>query len=195
MKIFFLDFEASSLAPGSYPIEIAWVGADGRGESYLIQPYLLWSGWSSASELVHRITPAMLRDGTPAEKVARRAQTVLSNALIVSDQPVFERHWLAMLLAVIGAPPQHVVDVQSLIGQEIKRVTAAIVAEPNSREWHRQSRLFLDQAQMVAASAFEGATIGRIHKHRALPDAEELWRGWRAVVMAIDRLVAEVIRQ
>jgi hypothetical protein len=36
--IVFLDFEASSLARHSYPIEVAWVFEDGASEAHLIRP-------------------------------------------------------------------------------------------------------------------------------------------------------------
>ena len=36
--IHFLDFEASSLMKGSFPIEVAWVDQDAQAESYLIKP-------------------------------------------------------------------------------------------------------------------------------------------------------------
>jgi len=188
VKIFFLDFEASSLDSDSYPIEIGWVGEDGQGESYLIQPHWSWRGWSKPSERVHQISQDMLHTATPADTVARRAQSVLSNSLIISDQPEFEQYWLETLMRVIGAPPFRVSSIHSLVGQEIKRVIAAIPAEPNSREWHRQARMLLDEAETAAAAAYEGANLGIGHSHRALPDAEALWRSWRAVVMAIDRL-------
>ena len=53
--ILFLDFEASSLLPGSFPIEVAWVDETGQGESYLIRPHEGWldevagnPGWSAS---------------------------------------------------------------------------------------------------------------------------------------------------
>lgn len=187
--IYFLDFEASSLDSDSYPIEIGWVGEDGQGESHLIQPHWSWCGWSKQSEAVHHITQDMLEDGTPPDVVARRTHAVLANAaIIVSDQPSFERYWLDMLLKVIGAPPLRITNIHALIGQEMRRVLTGIEAAPNSREWHRQSRLLMDHAQEVAATAYEDATAGPT-AHRALPDAQVLWRGWQAVQQAITGLM------
>lgn len=193
-KLYFLDFEASSLDARSFPIEIAWVDQNGQGESYLIEPHRTWNDWSAASECIHHISQETLtRHGTPVKTVARRAQAVLSNALIISDQPVFEDYWLTMLLKVIDGPPLMVHDIHSLLGQEIKRVRDAIQVERGSREWHRQARTFLDEAQIVAMTAFEGANLGLTTVHRALPDAEALWRGWHAAAQAIDRLCVRIM--
>ena len=185
--IYFLDFEASSLDAGSYPIEIGWVDEDGQGESYLIQPHWSWRGWSKRSEAIYHITQDMLRDGTDATVVARRVQTILSDANIISDEPAFDAYWLEMLLKVIDAPPLRVSDIDALIGLEMRRVLSAITAEPNTSEWYRQSRLRMDEAQIQAVMAYEDAS-GR-KPHRALPDAQALWRGWKAVCRAIDCLV------
>ncbi|MFZ2994609.1 hypothetical protein [Sphingobium sp.] len=40
-----LDFEASSLAKLSQPIEVAWVFEDGICESHLIRPAQQWTDW------------------------------------------------------------------------------------------------------------------------------------------------------
>ena len=42
MSIVILDIEASSLLPGSFPIEIGWIYEDGSGESHLIRPAPAW---------------------------------------------------------------------------------------------------------------------------------------------------------
>lgn len=192
MKLYFLDFEASSLDSNSYPIEIAWVDENGQGESYLINPHWSWKGWSILSESIHHITLDQLRrEGMPADDVARRAQTVLSNSRIISDQPAFEQVWLQILLDVINAPRLRVDSIDALLGSEIHRIQAAITVESNSREWHRQSRMVTDQAQCLALTAYEGTQSGAT-KHRALPDAEAQWRGWKAAREAIDGLIADL---
>ena len=75
----FLDFEASSLAKKSYPIEVAWVFEDGRDESHLIRPPLRWDDWDAEAEAIHHIPRATLEaEGTPHDIVARRMVEVLS---------------------------------------------------------------------------------------------------------------------
>jgi DNA polymerase III epsilon subunit-like protein len=185
----FLDFEASSLDSGSYPIEVAWVDAEGHGETYLIQPHWSWHGWSAASEAIHHITQDMLRDATPASHVAERAQNMLTDRVVISDEPAFDQYWLEMLLKVIDAPPIKLHDIHALIGEEIKRVHTAITTKDQR---HRQSRMLLDQAQIAAMRAYEGAKMKLQHQHRALPDAQEHWHCWKAVRVAIDDLLKSV---
>jgi hypothetical protein len=75
--IYFLDLEASSLLPGGFPIEIAWVDETGHGESYLICPADVWldedkdhPNWSWESEQVHRIRlSTLLVEGIPHDDV------------------------------------------------------------------------------------------------------------------------------
>lgn len=92
--IYFVDIEASSLLPGSYPIEVAWVGEDGHGEGYLLRPEPGWTEWSPESEAVHGIAPALLWDqGLPCGVVARRVAEVLGDgrARVVSGAPGWRR--------------------------------------------------------------------------------------------------------
>ncbi len=108
MSIYFLDFEASSLLPGSFPIEVAWVDENGQGESYLILPAPGWldevhgnPGWSRESEAIHGIAlSTLLEEGEPHEHVAARAVKVLAaaNVIVCSDMPVSDIRWLRTLL-------------------------------------------------------------------------------------------------
>lgn len=105
--VFFLDFEASSLLPGGYPIEVAWVSAQGEPEQYLIKPtarWLEWSGsWSPESEAVHGIPLAtLLAEGTPVEIVATRLVEALAGQEVYSDDPGYDQMWLALLLEAGG---------------------------------------------------------------------------------------------
>ena len=100
----FVDFEASSLAKGSFPVEIAWVDLAGRGESHLDTAYGL-------------------------------ACRPLLDLLPPGDRPGRTR-------AEVG----------------IRTPAAGI----------------------VAFAVEEGARRPRV-RHRALPDAESLWRTWCAV--------------
>jgi hypothetical protein len=191
MNLYFLDFEASSLDDGSYPIEVAWVDEDGQGESYLIQPHWSWQGWSVASEAIHHITQAMLREATPVTYVARRASSVLAGCKAITDEPAFDQYWLERLLKTIDAPPIKLYDIHALVGEEIKRVRTMITTK-DEREWHRQSRTLLDQAQIAAMTAFEDTKHRLRHVHRALPDAQEHWHCWKAVRTAVDDLIKRV---
>jgi hypothetical protein len=65
-ELLFIDFEASSLNPDSYPIEVAWSNYNGTRESHLINPYSVegWRDWSTSSQSIHGLSRSRLvRDG------------------------------------------------------------------------------------------------------------------------------------
>jgi hypothetical protein len=101
-----IDFEATSLSQGSWPIEVA-VGWPISGEvrSWLIRPDGDWLrrwDWSPAAERLHGIRPSMLLDeGRPAHEVAREVLAASGNALIYSDNVAAEQIWLRRLLSVV----------------------------------------------------------------------------------------------
>jgi hypothetical protein len=183
MNIHFVDFEASSLDSGSFPIEVAWVNENGQGESHLIRPERAWTSWSPQSEKIHGISrPILFREGKPADWVARRALTALTGAILVSDNPAFDGHWLSMLFQVIGDETEiQMVDLLSVVGQDIQRLLVLIEPEAHSPEWRRQARQLLDEGRALAANIVEVETQRQRTKHRALADAEHLWRCWKAV--------------
>lgn len=106
--IFFLDFEASSLHPRSWPVEIGIARIDGRAivsESCLIQPHDSWNRalWAADSEAIHGLPLDRLEtEGVPANEAA--GWFAKRNVGIgITDAPEFDRRWLARLLSV--APP------------------------------------------------------------------------------------------
>lgn len=66
-----IDFQASSLSPDSYPIEVAWSDASGAVESHYIAPSPGWTDWDLGSEDIHWISREILFElGKPVEWVA-----------------------------------------------------------------------------------------------------------------------------
>lgn len=101
----FLDFEASSLAKLSYPIEVAWVFEDGRSESHLIKPLPAWTDWDARAAAVHGISrTSLLAEGEPAESVAHRVLDVLSGHAVYASSPSWDGKWLSVLLRAGGLP-------------------------------------------------------------------------------------------
>jgi DNA polymerase-3 subunit epsilon len=100
----FLDFEASSLDPNSWPIElgVSWITSDLKVETYanLIKPSPDWfeDAWSPVSAEVHNIPRRDLDTAPDLEVVARDFLTILGDRIALSDAPAFERHWLETLL-------------------------------------------------------------------------------------------------
>jgi hypothetical protein len=192
--IYFVDFEASALTKGSFPIEIAWVDQLGHGESYLIRPSEAWldggRGWSFQSEKIHGISlPMLLTDGVPIELAARRAWEVLTpiTALVASDAPEFDGYWLGMLLAAgdIQRTPA-LLHANDLYRQVFRPLLDAL---PPGDEAARKS--LGDWAAEVVRKADETAVSRQPVKHRALADASRLRETWLAVKKAVDREMQE----
>ncbi len=97
----FLDLEASSLAPDSWPIEIgcAWI-ANGRvqSEATLIRPRADWSmtAWTETAAAVHGLSVEDVMRGECADRVAAETDALAGYA-VVSDNPVHDQAWLDRL--------------------------------------------------------------------------------------------------
>lgn len=177
----FLDFEASSLGKWSYPIEVAWVFEDGRGESHLIRPAPGWTDWDDAAEAIHRIPRRLLeRQGEPHEQVAARMVEQLSSHALHASAPSWDAKWLNALLRTCGYPKHHlrlrktadmiVEDVAEILGETVppagrKQAAAAVLAE-----------VFAAETDLPA--------------HRALPDARAELQRWKAALGAAEALRA-----
>jgi hypothetical protein len=103
----FLDFEASSLRPNSYPIEVAWNTADGSVESHLISPAgnPEWFDWDPESETVHGIPRTELLDhGEPPSSVCDFITQRLTAEVVYTDAPDYEAKWLRELFTASRKP-------------------------------------------------------------------------------------------
>ena len=105
----FLDFEASSLASASYPVEVAWSLPDGCIESHLISPAGIerWNDWSAQAERLHGISRAqLLAEGQSPAWICRRLNERLAGRVVYTDAPEYDRAWLDELFAACwgGAP-------------------------------------------------------------------------------------------
>lgn len=84
---FFIDFEASGIAPDSYPIEVAVLSSD-TSFSSLIKPARYWTHWSFDAQDMHGLSQDQLREqGDPADVVARRMNQLFSGQVLCSDSP------------------------------------------------------------------------------------------------------------
>jgi hypothetical protein len=101
----FLDFEASSLSKGSYPIEVGWAGEDGSTEAHLIRPAPDWTDWDASAEAIHGISrQTLLEDGEPHDAVARRVLEALGPHEVYVTAPSWDGMWLSKLLRAAGLP-------------------------------------------------------------------------------------------
>ncbi len=177
--IVFIDFEASSLARRSYPIEVAWIFEDGEQESYLIRPAPAWDDWDMAAEAIHHIRRAdLLRDGTPYDEVARRMVERLSGHDLTASAPSWDGKWLSVLLRAAGLP-RHSLRLRDTEAAQ-RDVAVAIL-----RDRLPPDRL-LQSAEQVRAQAV-ATHSGRPVAHRALADAQEERERWLAVRAAAEQ--------
>ncbi len=154
--LLFLDFEASALTPGSWPVEIgyAWIeGGRVRSRASLIAPRPEWSmdDWSDSAASVHGIARSELADAPAAEAVADETDA-FADFDVVSDNPRWEQVWLDRLR--IGRDRR--IEVRPL---------ASVIAE----------RLDDDGANALACALFRSDA-----PHRAGRDAERLAAAWAA---------------
>lgn len=103
----FIDFEASSLSPQSWPIEVGVAWLDGKRvvyESKLIRPRAEWpeDDWNPESEEVHGIPRSELDGADAADEVAAWLLTIVDGRPLVSDAPEFDQRWCDRLLGKPG---------------------------------------------------------------------------------------------
>lgn len=103
----FLDFEASSLNPGSYPIQVAWSLPDSRIECWLISPAGIeeWDDWDSNAQAIHLIPRDQLyTHGRPPHEVAARMNAQLGGRILYADSGL-DRMWCQTLFEVAELSP------------------------------------------------------------------------------------------
>ena len=160
----FIDFEASSLGPDGYPIEVAWVFEDGRSASFLIAPIDGWTDWNPAAEGAHGISRAQLaREGVAASLVARHLVDELAGHQVLTSAPSWDARWMSRLLCA-GGLPRCAVRVADTDAALLELAAALLAPVLPSSQVHRASR----QIMASAGDRF----VGRRRAHRPLADAE-----------------------
>jgi len=178
----FLDFEASSLAKLSYPIEVAWVFEDGREESHLIRPAAQWTDWDAAAEAIHHIPRARLEaEGTPHDVVARRMIETLTGHDLFASAPSWDGKWLSALLRAAKLP-RHALRLRDT--EEAQRDTATAILRD------------VVPAELLGRAVAEVVTLAEVRDrdvpaHRALADARDEWERWCVVKRAAEARAAE----
>lgn len=169
----FLDFEASSLAEESYPIEVGWAAEDGSGEAHLIAPAPAWTDWDPAAEAVHGLTRERLRRaGEPHDEVARRVLEALGPHELFATAPSWDGKWMSVLLRAAGLP-RHALrlrDSDDAHRQAVREILGDRVPDDE----------FDDVAAELIAAARRQVNLGP-PRHRALEDACAELQVWRRV--------------
>ena len=181
----FLDFEASSLAKRSYPIEVAWVFEDGS-EAFMIRPPAEWTDWDPAAEAIHRISrETLVREGVPHEMVANHMLDVLTGHDLLASAPSWDGKWLSALLRAAGAPRN---SLRLRGAGEARRESASEILAPMVPT----DRLAAVVGELLVRT--DSGTQAGTPAHRALPDAVEERARWLRVCAAAEALSAELAR-
>lgn len=115
---FFIDFEASGIAPDSYPIEVAVVSSDTTFSS-LIKPVRYWTHWSFDAQDMHGFTQDQLhQEGDTPAAVARNMNQLFSRQVLCSDSPQ-DGFWLDVLYEAADLIPTfELKPLEVLVGRE-----------------------------------------------------------------------------
>ena len=183
----FLDFEASSLAKQSYPIEVAWIFENGEAESHLIRPATGWNDWDIRSEAIHHIPRAtLLGEGEAHEAVARRMVARLTGHDLAASAPSWDGKWLSTLLRAAGLP-RHALRLRAT--QDVQQETVCSILKDHVPP----ERLSATAAALVATIRERGRND--VPLHRALADATVERDRWLAVRDAAEQLALSYSRR
>jgi hypothetical protein len=106
--MYIIDFEASSLGPDSYPIEVAWGSSPEKVTAFLLNPAKMpgWTDWSAKSFEFHGIRREELcMCGEDPRRVAEVMVRELAGKTVYSDEPRFDNRWKDRLLSAAGLDP------------------------------------------------------------------------------------------
>lgn len=108
----FIDFEASGLMPGSYPIEIGWAIASRHDDTIVTGSKLIrnddWLDelhlWDYQAEDVHKINRngLMMLGVSPVSAILAFEKAIDGRTLVLSDAPSYDGRWLHMLYDAAG---------------------------------------------------------------------------------------------
>jgi hypothetical protein len=142
----FIDFEASGIAPNSYPIEVAVVYPGGEFQA-LVLPAPYWDHWSHDAEDMHGISrDQLLREGRPALEVAILMNELFGGKTLCSDVPT-DCFWLEVLYEAAGIEPTFTVQpLEALVGRQAASEILGMLPE---RKGHRALRDARECAQAV----------------------------------------------
>lgn len=168
----FIDFEASSLSPLSYPIAVAWNRSDGEIRRFLISPQGIadWSDWDPESQRIHGIDrQRLVANGWPPDYIIEELELDLqrlkdrnSDRQLWADAPEFDNHWLQRLYAAVNRdPPLTIAHVEDLLTPILKR--------EGEMEWQAAARL---------NRLIQSLTPHRSGQHDAGADVGWLMRLW-----------------
>ncbi|MCA1440218.1 transcriptional regulator [Ensifer sp. IC4062] len=167
--IVFVDFEASSLAKASFPVEVAWVFQNGAARTSLIRPASGWDDWSADAESIHGISKSLLEtEGVPVEIIAKEMVESLSDHQLYASAPSWDGKWLSVLLRAAGFP-RHAL--------RLNHSHEAFADAARAILGHDIADVVVAELVSTVVKAMEPA----VAPHRALPDARLELERWQRI--------------
>jgi hypothetical protein len=152
-----MDIEASGFGPGSYPIEIGFVGSDGKAWCSLIRPESDWQHWDEKAARMHGITRAQMKqNGRSVGEIAEALNSQLRGQIIYSDAWAHDYTWLNRIYESAERSPSF--KLENL---------RALLDEQQAAHWHEV------KAQLQISLGTQ--------RHRASADARLLQQTFMAV--------------
>ncbi|MPR02468.1 hypothetical protein F0169_10550 [Pseudomonas sp. MAFF 212408] len=139
---FFIDFEASGIAPDSYPIEVSVVSSEFAFNT-LIKPARYWTHWSFDAQDMHGLCQDQLREQSDTPNaVARRMNQLFSGQVLCSDSPQ-DSFWLDVLYeAADRTPTFELQPLEVLLGREAaSQIYRLLPTTKNHRALHDATAL------------------------------------------------------
>lgn len=123
---FFIDFEASGIAPDSYPIEVAVVSSE-TSFSSLIKPARYWTHWSFDAQDMHGLSQDYLREqGDTPGAWARHMNQLFSGQVLCSDSPQ-DGFWLDVLYEAADLIPTfELKPLEVFVGRELLKLVSTL---------------------------------------------------------------------
>ena len=120
----FIDFEATGLGFGSWPVEVGWSLLTGEVKSLLITPSPYWSmdAWDPVAEAMHGLSLKQIKsEGLEAAIVCDHLNADLAGCNVYSDAPAFDAMWLGALFnAAPGKRPAfRLCDIHDLLDSNL----------------------------------------------------------------------------
>jgi hypothetical protein len=115
-----IDFEASGFGKDSYPIEVGFVGEEGKGWCSLIKPEDDWQHWDRDAAQMHHISrEILLQHGNPCAFVADRLNHFLNGQTVYTDGWAHDYIWMARLFDAARTNPHfHLEDLRRVLTPE-----------------------------------------------------------------------------
>lgn len=178
-ELLLIDFEASSLNPDSYPIEVAWSNQDGTRESHLINPYSVkeWRDWSKSAQEVHGLSRNRLaQEGRPALWIAERMNKLLKGKVLLTNCFEYDLDWCEKLFMAAGKDMQFKLgDVWPIFVFHLHfepSIEQVMMNQPVTREQVKQ------ELQKISARAWRQVDG---HRHRAGVDVQQMQIMWKII--------------